>query len=509
MTRTIASRAAVALLAVAAASCSRRPEPDGPWRSVLLVTVDTLRADRLGAYGHDRDTSPALDALAARGARFERALVPTPRTTQSLASLLTGQDPLRHGVRLLTQSLDDASETVAERFRDAGYRTGAFVVVPFFTPALGPQGLDQGFESFDTFDDRRGFARDARAEEVADAAIRWIDERGDEPWFLWVHLRDPHAPYWNHPGDAAEGCGLADALTPDYSGPWNAYFHYWAVKPNGRPAGGALTKAHQDRKGRLKFGHDRLSDADVERAIALYDGEIRYTDHHFGRMLAALETRGRADDTVVVFSADHGESLGEHDFWFDHGEFLYDPTLRVPLVVHAPTRPATVVDGQVGTIDVAPTLLDLFGLAPFASADGRSFAAALDGAPFPGRSLFAESGEPLMAEHNPRFAPADGAAFVPPSDPNDRLRAAALTDHRKLILDPRAAPGSEWELYAIADDPRELADLATDPASLEPLARPRDMLKKIAAEDTTLAPTDLTDEALKRLHEQGYLLGKK
>src|SRR5690606_21855219 len=158
-------------------------------------------------------------------------------TTQSLASLMTGRDPIRHGVRLLSQSLAPDHETLAERFRDAGYRTAAFVVVPFLTPHQGAQGLDQGFETFDSFADARGFARDARADEVADAAIRWIDAQGDAPWFLWVHRRDPHAPYWNHPGDADEGCGLADRLTPDYQGPWQGYFHYWAVRPNGRPAG--------------------------------------------------------------------------------------------------------------------------------------------------------------------------------------------------------------------------------------------------------------------------------
>ena len=332
-----------ALIAVATfTGCSKTPEPKGPWRSVLLVTVDTLRADRIGAYGHDVETSPRLDALAARSARFERALVPIPRTTQSLASLLTSKNPIGHGVRRLEHSLDAAHVTLAERFADAGYDTGAFVVIPFLNPMTGAQGLDQGFQSFESFPDSRGVSRDARAEEVVDAAVRWIAERDDRPWFLWVHLRDPHAPYWNHAGDASTGGGLADVETPDYRGTWESYFHYWAVKPSGRPAGG-ITDAHRRRKGRLKFGHDRMSDEDIARAIALYDGEILYTDHHFGRMLDALDERGRADDTVVVLTADHGESLGEHDFWFDHGEFVYDATLRVPLVFHAPTKPATVI----------------------------------------------------------------------------------------------------------------------------------------------------------------------
>lgn len=499
----------VVTLLLAGGGCSERPTPQGPWRSVLLVTVDTLRADRLGAYGHDQPTSPVLDALADRSARFERALVPTPRTTQSLASLLTGQDPIRHGVRLLQQTLADERVSVAERFRDAGFATGAFVVVPFLSPHFGAQGLDQGFESFESFDDARGFARDARADEVADAAIRWIDAQGDAPWFLWIHLRDPHAPYWNHPGDAAQGCGLADALTPDYRGAWEGYFHYWAVRPNGRPAAGGVTKALQERKGRVKFGHDRLADADVERAIALYDGEILYTDYHLGRILGALEDRGRADDTVVAVTADHGESLGEHDFWFDHGEYVYDATLRVPLVVHAPTWPAAVVDGQVGTIDVAPTLLELFGLDALPEADGRSFAAALAGAPFEGRNLLAESGEPLMAEWNPRFRTGEGGVFVAPEDPRDRLRATSLASGEKLIFDPRAGPRGEFQLFRPTDDPGETANLAGEPGALEALKRPREALRKLSETDLTLEPQDLPDEVREQLESQGYLGGGK
>ncbi len=487
--------AAIVLASLLILGCSRRPAPAGPWRSAVLITVDTLRADHLGAYGYERPTSPNLDALAARSTRFERALVPIGRTTQSLASILTGKDPIEHGVRGLHEPLAGEHVTLPERFRDAGYRTAAFIVVPFLWP-MGPRGLDQGFDDFVYFEKTRN--ADLRAEVVVQAAERWLAEHEDEPFFLWLHFRDPHAPYWNHAG------GLADRVTPAYAGRYRDYFHYWPVDDEGRRTG-PQTKSHEEAvqagKGRHKFGIDRYSELDVERVIALYDGEIEHTDRQIARVLDALAARGRGDDTVVVVTADHGESLGEHDFWFDHGEFVYDATLRVPLLVHCPTWPAAVVREQVGAIDVAPTLAELFGLDLHGGNRARSFAAALAGGTIQGRMVYAESGEPLMAEYNPRFA-----GGPKPRDPLDRQRAFVLPEPAKLIHDPRAPNGREFEYYRIADDPGELRNLADDPDLRARLERPKELLRGIRSrDDGQLGPKD--PETLKALAEAGYVDG--
>lgn len=442
---------AVTLLAGLALSSTRcGGDDDAPRaRSLLLITIDTLRADHLSCYGYARRTTPRLDALASSGARFERCLTPIPRTTQSLASLMTAKYPTEHGVLDLNRAsphgtLAAEHDTLAERFRDGGFATGAAVVLPFMVDG---QGLDQGFGSYQLI------PGEARANKVTDAALAWITKHKDEPFAFWAHYRDPHAPYyppkpWN------------DAFTAwDGDGPLRDYYHYWPVTPDQRPVGGRLTDAMRAGKELRKYGTERIPPAEVERAIGLYDGDIAWTDAEIGRLLDGLAKLGLDDDVLVVVTADHGESLGEHDYWFDHGEFVYDTCLRVPLIVRGPGVETTVVTEQVGTIDVAPTLLDSFDLPALDAVSGRSFDAALAGKPIPTRPLLAESGEPLFAGSNPRFR---GFPELEPSA-FDRLRAWCLPNGDKLIVDPLFDGPYAATLFQTSSDPRETVDRAEDP----------------------------------------------
>jgi arylsulfatase A-like enzyme len=293
--------AAVALLALGPALLSCAAESG--W-NLLLVTLDTTRADRIGAYGYAAAATPHLDALAREGVRYVRCYSPVPLTLPSHASLLTGLWPPRHGVHANgTQLLAEEASTLAEQLLARGYQTaavvGAFVLDRRF-------GLAQGFEHYD--DDLSGaeapgrFAyaeRDARR--VTDAALRWLDGRRRGPFLLWVHYFDPHAPY-SPPGD------------------------------------------------------------DPALAVHLpYDAEIAFVDGELGRLLRALEIEGAAR-TLIVVTADHGEGLYEHGE-ATHGLFAYESTLRVPLLVRFPDRrqAGSVIERPVSLVDVLPSVLDWLG----------------------------------------------------------------------------------------------------------------------------------------------------
>ncbi|MBW2316370.1 MAG: sulfatase-like hydrolase/transferase [Deltaproteobacteria bacterium] len=313
-------RAAVGLVVMAMLSlgCNRidhervadAAQATGP--NVVLVTIDTLRADHVGAYGAEFARTPVLDGLAAAGARFETAIAATPITLPSHATLLTGVWPPRHGVRHNgTFRLDESLPTLAEQFQKAGYATGAVVGAVVLR---GRYGIGRGFDEYnDDVGTRKagnvGFV-ERTATEVTDGALAWLASLGDKPFFLWVHYYDPHHDHRAPPTFAAR--------FPD------------------RP----------------------------------YDAEIAYVDHEVGRLRSALEAQGRDASTVWAVTSDHGESLGEHGET-SHGLTLYDGALRVPFVLSGPgVPPGREVSGVVRAVDVTPTLLSLAGLPSLSDTDG-------------------------------------------------------------------------------------------------------------------------------------------
>jgi arylsulfatase A-like enzyme/Tfp pilus assembly protein PilF len=288
--------------------------------NVLLVTIDTLRADRVGAYGGRAGLTPAIDRLAAEGLRFDSMRAHVPLTLPSHASLMTGRLPPRHGVRDNgAYRLDPAQPTLAAALAAAGYRTAAFVGA--FVVA-GRFGLNTGFDLYDErFAERPLPGRTDVVERRADAVIApagaWLRDAA-APWFAWVHLYDPHEPY----------------------APPEPYASRFAAQP--------------------------------------YDGEVAYADAALGRLLDGLRAAGRLDRTLVVIAADHGEGLGDHGER-THGLFAYETTLRVPVILWAKDRLRPgVFAGSAGLIDLAPTIADVLGVA-WTAGDGVSLRGRLNG----------------------------------------------------------------------------------------------------------------------------------
>jgi arylsulfatase A-like enzyme len=313
--------AALLLSVLTAAACAgRHSEPLTPGTlrgaNVLLITIDTLRADRVGAYGHAARLTPTLDRLAREGVRFVHTYAHAPLTLPSHASLVTGSYPTRTGVHDNGTFQLGEGPTLATALHAVGYRTGAFIGAFVLDARFG---LNRGF---DTYDDRLvGSSADwevveRSAEQVLEPALQWIvagTQRADTvPFFAWLHLYDPHEPY----------------------APPEPY--------------------------RSRYAGD------------LYAGEIAYADAALGGFLDKMRGGNLLTNTLVVAAADHGESLGEHGER-THGLFAYDATLRVPLLIWAPARlPARIVSGTTRLVDVTPTILDLVGAPPLGGIDGRS-----------------------------------------------------------------------------------------------------------------------------------------
>jgi arylsulfatase A-like enzyme/Flp pilus assembly protein TadD len=303
--------------------------------NVVVVTMDTTRADRLGCYGFSRIETPHLDALARQGVVFENATATAPLTFPSHSSMFTGLIPPHHGARDNGGFfLDDARTTLAERLKAAGYATGAFIGAWVLESRWG---LAQGF---DEYSDRFELSKykvislgtvQKTGDEVMDGALQWLDSVRQRRFFAWVHLYDPHAPY--------------EPPEP------------FASRYRGQP----------------------------------YLGEIAYTDKVVGRLTSWLETQGLMDRTIVVVVGDHGESLGEHGE-ASHAYFIYGSTMHVPLIVRTPWGLTGRSPAQVSTVDILPTVLDVVGLAPQEGIDGRSLARALfDPAAPLGHSSYSET----------------------------------------------------------------------------------------------------------------------
>lgn len=382
--------------------------------NVLLVTVDTVRADHLSGYGYERDTSPALDRLAQEGVLFEQAYCQAALTTPSHASILSSLYPRTH--QLYDNGfLSPEVRTLPTLLQSQGYDTAAVVGVKFLLPQFS--GLGQGFDTFFPFPEEEESPRAERsAEEVTDLAAQWLEQHYRDPCFLWVHYYDPHWPY-QPPAPYDGRFYQGDPYDPDNHS-------MDEVPPGRRRIVGDVT--------------------DMAHPIAQYDGEIAYTDTQLGRLFDLLDTLALSDNTLVVVVADHGESLTEHNVYFEHWA-LYDETIHVPLVMRYPGHlpagrriPGLVEAG----VDIVPTVLDLLGLAPLEEAEGRSLVPLIRGAGSSADRVFCEQ--------------------------RNALAVATRSERYKFILH-RATNRELFPWHPMVEGKRELYDLRRDPGEEENL----------------------------------------
>jgi arylsulfatase A-like enzyme/Flp pilus assembly protein TadD len=406
----------VLALALLAAQAATTP-------NVLLVTIDTLRADRVGAYGYAAGRTPVLDRLARDGVLVEDASVQVPETRPSHACLLTGRYPFEHGIRdNYSPPLKPGLPTLAGVLRERGYETAAFLGA---YPVAAVSGLDRGFERYDApFGPEAADASrvERPAAEVADAAIAFLKKPRTRPFFVWVHFFDPHYPY-------------------EPPAPFDREF---AERP--------------------------------------YDGEVAYADAQLGRLLAPLEG-GRSGQTLVVVTSDHGEGLGDHGE-DEHLLFVYESTLRVPLLIAWPgTLPAGArVRGQFRSVDLMPTILGLLGV-PAPPTSGASRADALrQGSRLPDNESYVEA---LYGSLRFGYAP---------------LRALRSEGWKYIDL-PRP------ELYRVAEDPGESRNLVDERSAVATKMKERLRAYDPARDAPAAARTPVDPEAAERLAALGYVGG--
>ncbi len=466
-------------------ACGPTKRAGTPPRNLILVTVDTLRADRMSAFGHARATSdlagvgevlgtvPAarksLDELAAEGVVFARALAPRGMTFPSIATLFTGLAPLEHGAFENQELLCTEVTTLAETLKDAGFATGAFTTNPLLVP---DSGIEQGFERF--YSDRSG-ERDLLA---VRAAVEWLAEldlEGGPPIFLWLHLMGPHLPYAPAP---LEGVDYARLFTePAYAGPADGSREF-------------LDAAHS--------ASMPWEAQDLEHVRALYDGEIARIDHVvslFVEILSGVQSEQPVDvlsRSIFAFVADHGEELGERHGYFGHSKSVFDSVLHVPFFLrHPASLTGRRVFGELVELqDFVPTVLDWLDVSAAPVVRGRSLLPLVDGAEFASRDAFATWGRDIFTVRTQAWRLVWNPSGVEPDDPP-----------------PGPFPIPEIGLYDVVRDPLERHDVASEHADVV-----RDLLARIEAWRHGLAPAcagggAVPPERLEALNELGYAGG--
>jgi len=452
--------------------------------NLLVVVIDTLRADHLGCYGYGRPTSPVLDELASHGVLFDRAFAQSSWTKPSTASLFTGRSPTEHQTLSESARLPDAEITIAERLRARGYRTAVLSANPWVTPAYG---FDQGVDDFFSVYDER-FARvtllmqglrrvsqltggrlrlynrvkylvlgelstTERDTLLVDEALRWLGRHRDGRFFLYVHMMSPHHPYDPPPP--------FDRFVPDRS-------H-------------APVRNHPRKSYHFFEQGDPLAPAALDDMIARYDGDVLYADTELGRLLGGLDRLGLGASTAVLVTADHGEEFFEHGNW-GHGQSVYNELVRVPLVLRVPDgAPVGRVTTPVSHADVVPTLLELAGTPADAALAGRSLL-------------------------HVRDEPGGGAAPAALSELLYRYgEARSLVEADRKLIVTREGARQATAFFDLAADPGEHHPLApADPAAASlaaELARRVDAATRTRSAGTEAA---VDDETRGRLRALGY-----
>ena len=385
------------LLALTGSGCGGEVS-DAP--NVLLISIDTLRADRLGSYGFGRDTSPAIDALAADGVLFERAISGASSTAPSHASIFTSGYTREHTIGHGNGSTRiEGGVTLAEAFRQAGYRTAAFVGNVVLNRRIG---FDRGFELYDdelpSAEVNRPEIFERVARQTTERTLEWLKQRRESPFLLWVHYQDPHGPYT--PPDE-----FARRFRPEPRSDERAL----PVRDDLRGDGGIPSYQALDGMRFPSFYEAR------------YAAEIAYTDHWIGRLLEAVDAASTGTGVIVVLTADHGESLGEEGRYFVHGTSTTPDQAHVPLILRAPGLETARRAEIVHHVDILPTLLELAGIAVPTGASGVALGPVLRGeAPMPDRAVYCDDGARLSAYGGGGFVRVSGVGGAWPTEGSER-----------------------------------------------------------------------------------------
>jgi arylsulfatase A-like enzyme len=433
------------------------PNPGNKGRNVILISIDTLRYDKLGCDGDDRIRTPNIDALAAEGVVFDNCIVPLPLTVPSHATMLTGLNPRTHGLRVQDYNLDRSFTTIAEKLSDEGFTCGGFVSV-FLLKGKFTQ-LDQGFHYYDDYWAYIGESKlfppevkfffaakvlnkiligrtinkrplERKAEPSVDSAINWLDYAKNDDFFCFLHLFDPH---WDY--NAPEP--YKNMYDPDYDE--------------------SKIKFNAQLKTRIWNNEVQLNRKDIDHLVDRYDGEITYTDAQLGRFFSRLKELGLWDKSMIILTADHGESF-EHDYYFDHPDRVYQSCIHVPLII----KPFGNTDGRrcealCTNADFFPTICEALGFNAGSNLDGVSLARLL-------KSPFDDTFKPHQAIYSESYG------FPSYNTQHYGKVYCIIMDGEKLIYSPFAYPYAPiYQYYDLAIDPGEennLYDSRTDAADI-------------------------------------------
>jgi arylsulfatase A-like enzyme len=419
--------------------------------NLVLIIVDTLRKDRLGTYGYGRSTSPHLDALAATSVRYDSWFSPSSWTTPAVGALLTSLYPSRLQIRTEGSKLQEHFITLPEILRAHGYRTGAVISNTLMS---GRWGFDQGFEYFDdslAVEDKRGITSPS----VTDKALTFLNGRDERPWFLLLHYFDPHADYMGH-DEISEGDQL----------PLRSY--------HGRLEPGVGIPVMRRMRLEGRFGPE-----DLRFVSDLYDGEIGFTDRYLARVLDRLRSLGLFNDTLIVFTADHGEEFLDHGN-FGHVRTLFDELIRVPMLIKLPGQTEGRVSQELaGHVDLLPTILEILGIELDHEISGVSVLSRERSAEEGGRPVFSET------------------------DRRKHLRAV-ISGEFKLVFDVQA---DRYQLFDLAKDPKESRDVQREHQATAAKMRGQlhSWMRNEEANAAARVDVEMTETEKERLRSLGYL----
>lgn len=444
--------------------------------NVVLLVLDALRSDHLGASGYYRAASPNMDKLAKNGVFFRNAITPIPRTSPAVASILTGLYPHSHGIRFLyTTKLNSNASTMQAILQAHGYSTVAHAI------ELQDTGLEKGFDIFNPISWRiinkikRSMKKTLMWEHKADPVemltnfgIKQINSLKDKKFFLYLHYMGLHWPY-----DPPQP--YAEMFDKDYKG-----------KHNFNKADNRL------KRGDLIF-NNKLPKEENEHAVAHYDGAIRYVDFQIGRLIEHLNKNNLVEDTLIILTSDHGEGFGEHNIYFEHGEYLYDETLIVPLIIRHPKLPHKIIKNQVQLTDIMPTVMELMGITLLDEAEGASLLPLIKENKEVRKYTFAETERSYYKQNR--------GIYLGGVQGKWRM---IRTDEWKLIYIPH--PNEDiYELYNIKKDPRETTNLIKKNPEIAKILKEKLFEWIKDKKEKKEEQADLTEKSKKLLRKLGYM----